>query len=308
MATAQQVTVSRPGSLWTLAGLTPWQFVLKLVREMEQDDIFGRASELAFNCLFALFPLVLFMLALFGLFASSRSQLEGSLLSFCANFLPPAAYQLLSNSTVELSTNAGGGKITFGIIVGFWFASGGMSSVMSTLNVAYRVRESRRWIHVRAIAMALTLTTSILLLSALFMVMVGASFVDWVRNAFHWTSIFVDVWRKLQWPLAGVFVMSSFSMLYYFGPNRAVRRWHWITPGSLFGAVLWLVVSGGFRIYLHFFNTYSTTYGSLGAVMILLVWLYVTGLAFLTGGAIDATIERAASDPAPLTKALRDPH
>jgi membrane protein len=295
MASPNPTQPQPPGSLWTLGGLTPWQLVANVVREMDHEDFSGRASELAFNSLLALFPLMLFLLALFGLFASNSSQLEGSLLSFWGDFLPPAAYQLLSKITVELAANAGGGKLTFGIIVGLWFASGGMSSLMSTLNVAYRVRETRPWLVVRALGVALTLALSILLLSALFMVLVGVRFVDWLQRYLHWTSAFLAIWRELQWPAAALFVTASFSLIYYFGPNLKNRRWHWVTPGSIFGVVLWLAASAGFRGYLHFFNTYSTSYGSLGAVMILLVWLYATGLAFLIGGAINAEIERAAS-------------
>jgi membrane protein len=100
-------------------------------------------------------------------------------------------------------------------------------------------------------------------------------------------------WKGLQWPAALVFVMLSCSLIYYYAPDLESPRWYWITPGSAFGAVLWLLASIGFRAYLHFFNTYSTYYGPLGAMMMLLVWLYATGLAFLIGGEINAQIGRA---------------
>jgi membrane protein len=105
--------------------------------------------------------------------------------------------------------------------------------------------------------------------------------------------VVVLLWKVAQWPAAIVFVLISYSVIYYFGPDLTSRRWHWITPGSAFGALLWLLISVGFRTYLHFFNTYSVFYRSLGAVMILLIWLYSAGLAFLIGGAINAEIERA---------------
>jgi membrane protein len=103
------------------------------------------------------------------------------------------------------------------------------------------------------------------------------------------------LWKIIQWPAAILFVVMSYSVIYYCGPHLKERRWHWISPGSAFGAFLWLLTSVGFRMYLHFYNTYSASYGSLGAVMILLVWLYVAGLAFLIGGEINAEIERAAA-------------
>ena len=154
---------------WKLGGLTPWQLAKNVVQGSDRDDLLGGASGLAFNSLLALFPLLLFLLALCGLFASHSSQLESSLLSFCADLLPPEASELLSKITGELVTNSGGGKLAFGIIVGLWFAGGGMTSMISTLNVAYGVRETRPWYIVRAIGLSLTLAISFLLLSALFM-------------------------------------------------------------------------------------------------------------------------------------------
>ena len=282
-------------SVWKLGGLTPWQLAAKVLYGINEDDLFGRASELAFNSLLALFPLLFFMLVLFGLFASRSSELQNSLLSLFAYFLPPSAFQLLNGITIELARNAPGRKLTFGIVLALWFGSGGMSSMISTLNAAYRVQESRSWIRIRLTALGLTIAISVFLFISLFILLVGGSVVDWTAGLIHLGSAIVVLWKCLQWLAAVVFVTLSFSMIYYCGPSLGKRHWDWITPGSTFGAFLWLIASLGFRIYLHFFNTYTATYGSLGAVMILLVWLYVAGLAFLVGGKINAEIESAAS-------------
>jgi membrane protein len=282
-------------SLWRLGGLTPWRLLRGVIREIDREDLFGAASNLAFNWLLALFPMLIFVLSLFGIFASQYRQLEDSLFSFTAGLLPYDAYQLLGQVADELTLNSSGGKATLGILGALWFASGGMSSLLSTLNVARCVRETRSWWKVRSLAVVLTLTISILLLSALFMVMIGDRFVDWLRFRFQWTSALWPVWKGLQWPAAAIFVAVAFSLIDYFGPNVKERQWRWLSPGSVWSVFLWLTASLGFRGYLHFFNTYSATYGSLGAVMILLVWLYVTGFAFLIGGTINAEIERAAT-------------
>ena len=100
--------------------------------------------------------------------------------------------------------------------------------------------------------------------------------------------------KDLQWPAAILFTVAQYSLIYYLGPNLKERRWHWITPGSAFGVLLWMAASAGFRVYLHYFDSYTATYGSLGALTIVLVWLYVTGFAFLVGGEVNAAIERAA--------------
>ena len=281
--------------MWKLGGLTLWQFSRRVVRGTMEDDLFGRASELAFNFLLALFPLLLFMLVLFGLFASRSTELQNSLLSYFAHFLPPAAFQLLRAITAEMAENATSGKLTFGIALTLWFASGGMSSMISTLNAVYRAHESRSWFRIRIVALGLTITISVFLLTSLFIVLVGGNFIDWIGIKLHLTALGVIAWKGLQWAAVVVFLTLSFSLIYYAGPNLERRHWYWITPGSMIGGFLWLSASTGFRVYLHFFNTYATTYGSLGAMMILLVWLYVTGLAFLVGGEINAQIEQASS-------------
>ena len=293
MAPSGSSTNKQLASAWKLGGLTFWQLARKVVHGIQEDDLFGRASELAYNFLLALFPLLLFALTLFGLFARG-SELQNSLLTYFADFLPPSAFQLLKAITIEMAANASSGKLTFGIALTLWFASGGMSSMISTLDAMYHVRESRSWLRGRIIALGLTIAILILLISSLFIVLVGGHFTDWAGMKLHLTSLAVIAWKGLQWIAAVLFLTLAFSLIYYSGPSLDQRRWHWITPGSIFGEFLWLAASVGLRVYLHFFNTYTATYGSLAAMMILLVWLYVTGLSFLIGGEINAQIERAA--------------
>jgi membrane protein len=295
MTSPEPSTKGQLKSLWKLGGLTPWQLVGNVFEEISANNFLGRASELAFDFLFALFPLILLMVTLFGLFASRSIELQNDLLSYFADFLPPAAFQLLRETATELAANASRGKLTFGIVFALWFASGGVSSMISALNLAYHVREGRSWLKVRAIALGLTLMISIFLFMAMFIALVSGHFVDWLGAELQLPPAVILVLKTIQWPAAVLFVVMSYSLIFYCGPDLKERRWHWITPGSAFAAFLWLLASIGFRIYLHFFNTYSASYGSLGAVMILLVWLYVAGLAFLIGGEINAEIERAAA-------------
>jgi len=289
-------------SVWKLGGLSFWELTKRVGHAVDEADLLDYASSLAFNFLLALFPLLLFMLALFGLFASRSSELQTSLLSYFADFLPPSAFQLLYDTTNELAKSSSGGKLTFGILLALWFGSGGISSMISTLNAVYGVHESRSWLRVRATALGLTVAISILLLAALFILLAGGQIVDWIGTKLNLGTTVVIVWKAMQWVAAALFAIVSFWMVYYCGPSLGRRHWHSGIPGSIFGAFLWLASSAGFRLYLHFFNTYTATYASLGAVMILLVWLYVTGLAFLVGGEINAEIERAARGESNLTK------
>lgn len=296
MAPSGSSTGKRLESIWKLGGLTLSQLARRVVHGIQEDDLFGRASELAYNFLLALFPLLLFVLTLVGLFASRSSELQSSLLAYFADFVPPSAFQLLKTITIEMAANATKGKLTFGIVLTLWFASGDTSSMISTLDAVYHVPESRGWLRGRVIALGLTISILTLLITSLFIVLVGENFTDWIGMRLHLSSIVVIAWKGLQWVAVVLFLTLSFSLIYCFGPSLDQRQWHWITPGSIFGGCLWLAASAGLRVYLHFFNTYTATYGSLAAMMILLVWLYVTGLSFLIGGEINAQIERRAMD------------
>ena len=281
-------------SLWKLGSLTPWQLGRAVFAEIITNNLFGRAAELAFYFLFALFPLILLMVTLFGLFASHSIELQNDLLFYFADFLPPTAFQALRIVATELVANASSGKLTFGLVFALWLVSGGVSSMISALNMAYHIKETRSWFKVRAIALGLSLMISILVLAAVFFVLAGSDFVGWLGAELRLDPLVVLVWKAVQWPAAILFVTLSCSLIYYFGPDvKGRRRRSWLTPGSAFGAFMWLAVSFGFRAYLHFFNNYSASYGSLGAVMILLLWLYISGLAYLIGAEINAEIERA---------------
>ena len=282
-------------SLWTTGGLSLWQLAGNVVRAIRDDDLLGRASGLAFNFLLAFFPFLLFLLVLFGLFASRSSQLEARFLFYFAHVLPPAAFQLLTQIAGELSLDPSGGKLTFSIALALLFASGGLGSMIYALNDISSVPDSRSWLRIRATALMLTIVLTIFLLFALFTVLAGTRLMDWLGAMLNLEATSVFLSKAIQWPLAMLFLTVSFSLIYYFGRDAKSRRWHWISPGSLVGVLLWLLASVGFRIYLNYFDTYNLTYGSLGAVMILLTWMYVSGFAFLVGREIDAEIERATS-------------
>ena len=282
-------------SIWHFGGLTLWGLTKSVVRDAQRNELVERASGLAFDFLFALFPLLFILLAVFNLFTSLSLQLRISLLAYFADLLPAPAFQLLNRTTGELAANTSGEKLAIGLVVGLWLASGGIASIIASLNAAFRVPESRSWFKVRAIALVLTLVISTLILSALGIVMLSAGFLDWLGKVLQLAPAMIFLWKALQWPTAVLFVIFSYALIFTFGPNLHRKRWHWITPGSVFAAILWLAVSVGFRFYLRFVNNYTVIFGSLGAAAIRLVWLYVTGLAFLIGGEINASIERAAA-------------
>ena len=165
--------------LWQLGGFTPWQLTKSVFQGSLEDGLIDRASALAFDFFLALFPLLVFLLSLFGLFTSHGSQLQGSLFAYVADFLPPTVFEMVCKITEEVVTNAGGGKLTFGVLVALWIASGGVASMISTLNVVYRVREGRSWLKVQAISLGLTLVLSLLTLGVLLILFLGGKAMDW---------------------------------------------------------------------------------------------------------------------------------
>jgi membrane protein len=281
-------------SLWKLGGLTPGQLGRAVFEEIDVNNVFGRAAELAFYFLFALFPLIFLMMTLFGLFASHSVELQNEFLSYFVDFLPPTASQLLRGVTTEIAAHANQGKLTFGVVSALWCISSCVSSIICSLNAVFHVRDTRPWFKVRAIALVLSLVASLLLLAALFVGFAGSYFVGWLVAGLRSKPLDILVWKAIHWPTAIFFIALSCSLIYRYGPDlRERRRWHWFTPGAAFFGFIWLAASFGFRIYLHFFDNYSFSYGSLGTLMILLVWLYATGLAFIIGGVINAEIERS---------------
>jgi membrane protein len=198
---------------------------------------------------------------------------------------------LIHTTLNEITKARGGGKLSLGILAALWAASNGMGAISSTLNVAYAVKEDRPWWKVRLISIFLTIMVSLFIIVALAIVFFGGHLGDRLAAHFGFSAAFTLAWRILQWPIVLLFLMLTFDLIYYLAPNdRRPKRRLW-TTGAITAVVLWLLVSFGFRLYLHFFNSYSVTYGSLGALIVLMLWFYFTGLAILIGGEVNSELE-----------------
>jgi len=290
----RNVPAKRP-SPWNLGGLTIRQLSLRVWHGINDDDVFGRAGQIAYGFLFAVFPLFMFLLAILGLVAGPHSSIQQHLVMESTDAMPPAAAQVVQHVVQETTRASGSGKLSFGLILTLLAATSAMTNVMDTMNSAYNVREARSFLRFRTIAAGLTVAIGILIIIALTIVLYGNGIANSVGSFVGLSGVATWTWKIVQWPVAVFFLLLSFALIYYFGPDVEFPVWHWISPGSVAGVFLWAVVSFGLRIYLHFFNSYSKTYGSLGAVMILLLWFYVTGVAILIGGEVNAEIENAAA-------------
>lgn len=282
-------------SMWRLGGLG-WRDLGKRVwSEIQEDDVFGRSAQLAYYFLLALFPLLLFLTSVIGLVLGSGTGLRHSLFYHLSQVLPGSAFKLVDSTMYEVSAASSGGKLAFGILAALWAASNGMGAITQALNVAYNVKESRPWWKQRLIAVGLTIILSVLIISALVLVLYGGRLAEHFAAGYGFGAIFTIVWKLLQWPIVLGFMLLAFALIYYLAPDLPDRSWTWITPGSVIGVGLWLLVSFGFRLYLHYFDSYSKTYGTLGAVIVLMLWLYLTGAAILIGGEVNSEIENAAA-------------
>jgi len=280
-------------SVWKLGGLTGRELGRRIWLEVYEGDLFMRAAALSYYFLLALFPLLLFLLAMLGFLAEAGTELRRNLLTYLGRVVPHSGSQLIYTIIDEIAKDAGGGKLSFGLLAALWFASYGMGAITETLNAAYGVKESRPFWRVRLSAVGLTIMLAVLIISALVLVLYGGEIGKSAASRFGSGGAFRVASHILQWPIVIAFLLLAFALIYYFAPNLHHRNWYWITPGSAVGAVLWLLVTFCFRIYLYYFDRYSVTYGSLGAVIILMLWFYVTGAAILIGGKVNAEIENA---------------
>jgi membrane protein len=280
-------------SPWKLGGLTPLQLVKRVYHEINDDEVLTRSAALAYYFVSALFPMIFFLMAMLGLFAQSH-DLQSSLLNYTARFMPEDAYRLVQKTLQEIANSSTGLKLAFGLVLALWSGAGGVVSIIDALNRCYHVKDSRPFWKQRLIALGMTVAIAALTIVALTIVLYGGDIADFVGAHIGLSSVTVIAWHIVQWPIALFFVVLSFALLYFWGPDTK-QQWQWITPGAVVGVLTWIGASLLFRVYLHFFNSYSKTYGSLGAVIVLLLWLYISGLAILVGGEINSEIENAAA-------------
>lgn len=288
---------TKPGrSLWTLSGLSLKQMAARIWREMTRHRVFGDAAQLAYYFLLALFPLLIFLTSAIGLIVGAGTGMRQTLFQYLARVMPANAFQLIEATMTEVTAASSAGKLSFGLLAALWAASNGMGAITDALNTAYDLQETRSWWMRRLVAVLLTTGLSVLIIAALVLVIGGGRLADYLAVVFGFSSAFSWAWKILQWPIALAFMLLAFALIYYFAPDFRDQKWRWITPGSVIGVILWLLASFALKGYLHFFDSYSKTYGSLGAVIVLMLWLYLTGLSVLIGGEVNAEIENAAAE------------
>jgi membrane protein len=281
-----------PGpSPWKLGGPGAKELARRVVHEVQKDECLGRAAQLAYYFLFALFPFLLFLTTLLGYLPVP--DLLDRLLETLGQMLPGEAFRLVQDNIRQLVSGQRGGLLSFGILAALWTSSGALTAIIDSLNRAYDVEEGRPFWKVRLTAIGLTVGLSVFVVVALVLLTFGPQIGGWVADLVGLGRAFELTWNILRWPaIVGLLVVAT-ALVYYFAPD-VEQEWKWITPGSVCAVLGWLLASLGFAFYVNRFGSYNATYGSIGAVIVLLTWMYVTGLFVLIGGEINAEIEHAA--------------
>jgi membrane protein len=274
-------------------GLSWRELLRRTWSEMVDDDVMGLSAQLSYYFFLALFPAILFLLALASYFPLANVTDEVSRL--LGPVVSPEVLALVQEQMQRLARNEDGSLLTFGVLGALWSSSAALVSIVSALNRAYDIEEARPWWKVRLIATGLTLGVAAAVLLAIGLVLAGPELAGWLGRVTGWGEPFAWSWTILQWPLVFALVVTAIACIYYFGPD-AEQDWMWITPGALLATALWLVASILFRIYVVNFTDYEGAYGTVGGVIVVLLWFYVSGLAILTGAELNAEIEHASDD------------
>jgi membrane protein len=267
-----------------------WFELLKRTgKEFMADDVLGLAAQMAYYFLFSLAPAIVCVIAVTSYLPFSSIQ---DLINSISGFAPADVVEILRDQLTTIAQGEHTGALTFGLLLALWSSSAAMVSIIAALNKAYDIEEARPWWKVRLTAILLTVGVAVFVVLAFALVVVGPTFIDRIASMVGLGPAFTSVWNVARWPVALALVALGVGLVYYFAPD-AEQDWEWITPGVVVATVIWLIVSLGFKYYVTNFANYNESYGSLGGVIILMLWFYISALAILTGAEMNAEIEHA---------------
>ncbi len=277
---------------WKLGGLGWKALSRRLWRESLHDEILGRAAQLAYYFLLALFPALLFLTAFMGLFPLKQTMPE--LMQYLRTVLPSDALSLLEKFLDNVVKGSGGDILSLGLLGALWASSSGVTAIMEALNVVYGAKETRPYWKVRLVATLLTIGLAGFIIVSVTLILYGARIGEWIADIVGLGWLFLITWNIAQWPVAVILMLLALAIIYYVCPD-VEHDWRWVTPGSVSAASLWLAVSLAFKAYVDHFGNYNAAYGSIAGVIVLMLWLYLTGVVILLGGEINAQIQHAAA-------------
>jgi len=274
-----------------------WLFLVRLQREMGYDDCMGMAAQIAFYTMLGLFPFLIFLLSIVSTFPIGEA-LQPMLLEALADQMPAEAANYVAGIVLNLLPSTNQGLLSFGLLASLWGASMAVGALITTINRAYNIRTRRNYPTQKLLSIVLTLALSGLWLMSMTIILVGPQMTQSIFEFMGIASETNTFWTSVRLPMAFILNLIALSVLYYIAPE-AKQKFRWILPGAVTSTILWMVASSAFRVFLRNFGAYNKTYGSLAALVILMVWLWLSGLVFLLGAEINALMKRMESDDGP---------
>lgn len=283
--------------------LTAKQFVKEAYREYVHDNVSDSAATLSYYFFFSLFPFLVFLATMTAYIPGVKSSVT-TMLARARAILPPQAMGIIDEHARGLINQPRPKLLTIGLLVTLYSASRGVDAVRKALNLAYDVKESRPFWKTEAIAFGMTIGGALLVLLGVTALVAGGDLGLWLAQHLDVAKEYVIIWSWARWPVTAGVIMLAAAIGYYLLPD-VVQEFRFITPGSIFGTLVWLAATWGFGFYAGHFGSYNVTYGSIGGVIVLMTWLYISGFVFLMGGEINAILED--HDPEGKTLGARAP-
>ncbi len=267
--------------------LSPWRFVRRVTGGVLEHQSMGSASMIAYYLLFATFPILLTLASLLAFLPIPN--LMDWMLRLLGEVVPSAAVDLMRDSVERLVTRQRSGLLSVGIVISVWAAANAVEALMQGLNRVYGLREHRPFWKTRGIAILLAVGVSLFTVLGLLALWFGTQVSHWWSGRGGLGPLPVLVWDVARWPLVLVFLVGAIDQLYFIGPSVR-QRWRWVTPGAVVAVLGWVAASLGFSAYVRHFGSYNATYGSIGAMIILLTWMYLTAFFVLLGAEVNAVV------------------
>jgi membrane protein len=264
------------------------QFARDLYKEISEDNIFNGAAALAYYLTLSIFPAFIVLMSVLPYLPIQN--IDQAIMDVVGQALPQEAYALVEGVVTEVTGERRGGLLSFGLLATLWTATTGMYAIMQQLNITYDVAEERSFLRARAVALALSFAFGALIIGAFSLVVLGGVMEEWIADTFGRFAAIVLAFRIFRWIVIVLALLLGFALIYRFGPN-VEQKFRFITPGSVFGTLLLIGASVAFSFYIGNFANYDATYGSIGAVIILMLWFYIAGLVILLGSEINALLE-----------------
>jgi membrane protein len=267
--------------------------VKRAVKGVQEDQLTDSAAALAYYAFLSLPSLLLLAVGVFSLVAGPDAI--NTLMDKLGQVAPAETVTVVRDSLERVTQNQSGGLVLvlIGGAVALWTATGAMTAIVRAVNVAYDRKETRGFVRLRVVALAMLVFAFLAFLLAFGLLILGPHASGWIGSALGIESVFTVIWWIAQWPILIAGLLLAFAAILYLAPNVEHPRWQFLSPGAVVAVVVWLVASGAFALYVSMFGSYNKAWGSLAAVIIMLTWLWLSGLALLFGAEINAETERS---------------